>query len=300
MLADDALLTLIDELPRPKRQPNLIFAVSRLLGAPEGEYEPWRAWMLDHWPAVRAEAAQRSTQTNEPRRTTALVAALAGITGPIALLELGASAGLCLYPDRYSYQFTDSDTKAVTRLDPTDGPSALLLECDTAGSPPLPESLPNVVWRAGIDLAPLHVGDADHMHWLETLIWPEQHERRARLREAIAIAQADPPLLAAGDLASADAVAELRARAAQAPRDARLVIFHGGTLVYLSTVDRARITQAVLEMDALWVSIEPASVLPDLKNSLSYARDDTSRFVLAVDGRAVGRTGPHGQSLEWL
>ena len=36
-VADDpALITLIEELPLQKRQPNLVFACARLLGAPEG------------------------------------------------------------------------------------------------------------------------------------------------------------------------------------------------------------------------------------------------------------------------
>ena len=35
---------------------------------------------------------------------------------PLALIEVGASAGLALFPDRYSYEFDDGVT--VTRLGP--------------------------------------------------------------------------------------------------------------------------------------------------------------------------------------
>lgn len=37
---DSALIALIDELPLQKRQPNLLFACARLLGAPEGNIPP--------------------------------------------------------------------------------------------------------------------------------------------------------------------------------------------------------------------------------------------------------------------
>ena len=102
---DAAILRLLHELPLAKRQPNLIFAVSRLLGAPEGAYGPFRSWLLEHWPRVRDQALHRSTQTNEPGRCAAVLPLLARLPGPLALLEVGASAGLCLYPDRYSYRY---------------------------------------------------------------------------------------------------------------------------------------------------------------------------------------------------
>ena len=52
---------------------------------------------------------ERRTQTNEPRRCATLLPALAQLDGPLALLEVGASAGLCLYPDRYSYRYDGGD-----------------------------------------------------------------------------------------------------------------------------------------------------------------------------------------------
>ena len=68
-------------------------------------YREWAEWVSDHADEVVAECSARSLQTNEPLRCAALLPALSGIDGPIALLEIGASAGLCLYPDRYSYRY---------------------------------------------------------------------------------------------------------------------------------------------------------------------------------------------------
>jgi hypothetical protein len=72
---------------------------------------------------VRATMLTRWTQTNEPARCAALLTALA-VDGPVGLVEVGSSAGLCLYPDRYSYEF---DGRPV-------GPrSAVHLNCSTSG-----------------------------------------------------------------------------------------------------------------------------------------------------------------------
>lgn len=281
---DAAVLELLATLPRPKRQPNLIFATSRLLGAPEGDYEEWSAWLRENWTAVADEAGQRMTQTNEPRRCASLLPLFAGLDGPLALLEVGASAGLCLYPDRYSYSYDDR-----ARLDPEDGPSTVLLECATTGPVPFAQRMPEVVWRAGIDLNPLALDDSHAMTWLETLIWPEQHERRARIRAAVDIARAEPPRIVRGD-----ANAELAALAAEAPTDATLVVFHSGSLVYFSADDREEFVETVTKLDATWISNEGQGVAPAAPN------DGTGRFALTRDGVRVALAGAHGQSLDWL
>jgi hypothetical protein len=290
-VADDApVLGLIDSLPLQKRQPNLIFACARLLGAPEGAYPAFREWLVAHWDAMVPEALARSTQTNEARRCASLLPALARIPGPLALLEVGASAGLCLFPDRYSYSYDGGP-----RIDPPGGPSPVLLESATTGGMPLPTAVPQVAWRAGIDLRPLDVRNADDMLWLETLVWPEQHERRQRLRAAIAIAIEDPPMLVRGD-----ATSELAALAAHAPEDATLVIITSAVLVYLPFAARMRFVDTVRGLDARWISLEGLRGLPEVRAALPPDGGSDSRFVLAIDQLPLAFTGPHGQSLDWL
>lgn len=72
--------------------------------------------------------------------------------------------------------------------------------CRTTRAVPLPRSVPEVAWRAGVDLNPLDVGREDNVRWLECLVWPDQPERLTRLRGAIRIAQAEPAHLVRGDL----------------------------------------------------------------------------------------------------
>lgn len=286
---DSALIALIDELPLQKRQPNLIFACARLLGAPEGDYRSFRRWVAQNWAAVVPEALARSTQTNEARRCASLLPALALIPGPLALLEVGASAGLCLFPDRYSYSYDDEP-----RIDPATGPSEVLLECATTGGVPRPAMLPQVVWRAGLDRCPLNVRDAADMHWLETLVWPEQHERRARLRAAIRIAVSDPPRIVRAD------ASELASLAAEVPTGATLVVITSAVLVYLPFAERMRFVDSVRDLDARWVSLEGARGLPTVREALPDDGGSEARFVLALDEVPLAFTGPHGQSLDWI
>src|SRR5699024_10500281 len=98
--ADEQILAFLDSLPVGKRQPNLLFAAAAyLLG------EPATALTLRRLLSGRADELadvmrRRRTQTNEAARCAILLPALASVPGPLALLEVGASAGLTLLPDR--------------------------------------------------------------------------------------------------------------------------------------------------------------------------------------------------------
>lgn len=299
--ADDDVIALLLELPRPKRQANLLFAAARHLGAGEGTYADLRAWLLRHWNDVRELMLARSTQTNEAGRCATLLPALARIPGPLALMEVGASAGLCLYPDRYSYRFTvtgavGAEFAQSTTLDPADGPSAVVLDCELTNVS-VPERLPEVAWRAGIDLNPLDITDVDQREWLTSLIWPEHEARRERLLAAASIAAADPPHLVRGDLL--DTVESLLA---EVPAGTRPVVFHSAVLAYVDAEVRACFASLMRSRDdVVWISNEGAGVLPDTPAQLeTLGVEADGRFVLSVDGRAVALTGPHGQSYTGL
>ncbi len=290
--SDAALLSNISGLPRIKQQPNLVFAAARWTGCPVGGFDGFRDWMLSHWPEIEATILARSTQTNEAARCSALITALAGIDGPVALLEVGASAGLCLYPDRYSYRF--STREGSVALDPVEGTSSVIIPCAVSGGVPVPDRLPEVVWRAGIDQSPIDVRDTDELRWLETLIWPEHVDRVSRLHAAASIAAADPPQLLRGDL-----VELLASTAASAPSDARLVVFHSAVLNYLPADRREAFRQLVTGLDATWVSNEGLGVLPAIDAQLPLGLD-VRGFVLARDGNPLAIAEPHGRSIEGL
>jgi hypothetical protein len=299
--ADDEVIALLLELPRPKRQANLLFAAARHLGAGEGTYADLRAWLLRHWDDVRELMLARSTQTNEAGRCATLLPALARVPGPLALMEVGASAGLCLYPDRYSYRFTvtgavGAEFAQSTTLDPADGLSAVVLDCELTNVS-VPERLPEVAWRAGIDLNPLDITDGDQREWLTSLIWPEHEARRERLLAAASVAAADPPHLVRGDLL--DTVESLLA---EVPAGTQPVVFHSAVLAYVDAEVRTQFATLMQSRDDIvWISNEGAGVLPESRAQLeTLGVEADGRFVLSVDGRAVALTGPHGQSFTGL
>lgn len=285
--SDGAVQAVLARIPATRRQPPLVFAVTRMLGAPEGAFPLWARWLERHADEVVAEASRRSLQTNEPQRCAALLPALSTVPGPIALLEVGASAGLCLYPDRYSYRYSDG-----RRLDPPGGTSAVVLDCRVTGSPPL--ALPNVVWRAGIDLAPLDARDPDDRRFLTSLVWPGETGRAERVEAALDIAAADPPLLVAGDGSDPDV---LRDTAALAPDGVRLVVTTPGVLPHIPRKGRERLIRTLSGFDAVWISIDP----PGLHDAWHPSVDGATwgGFVLGRDGTPLAAVDPLGAFVEW-
>ena len=102
---DPELLELLESLPPAKQQPNLLFAVVLYLGGRQPDFGAFRRFVLEHADQVVAAMLARRTQTNEVGRCALLLPLLARLAGPLALVEVGASAGLCLLPDRYAYDY---------------------------------------------------------------------------------------------------------------------------------------------------------------------------------------------------
>ncbi|AAV94221.1 hypothetical protein SPO0916 [Ruegeria pomeroyi DSS-3] len=280
-------LAFLQTLPPDRRQPNLFFAALRLVGGLPEAGVAFDDVLTREGDAIAAVMRARRTQTNEPGRCACLLPLLAQLDGPLALIEVGASAGLCLLPDLYGYDW------GRARLDPPGGTGAPMFPCRVNVRAPLPEHHPEIVWRAGLDLSPPDLGDAADVAWLEALVWPEQTDRLAGLRQATSIARQAPPPVMAGDLTR-----DLEALIAQAPADARLVVMHSAVLTYVSDPGaRADFARLMRSRDLHWISNEAPGVFPDHAEGLTPRED---MFLMALDGRPVAWTGPHGQSLDWL
>jgi hypothetical protein len=285
--ASPELLDFLPTLPVSRRQPNLFLAAVRHLhGVPE-----CGACLADVVRAdadgIRAAMLTRTTQTNEPARCAVLLPVLAQLPQPLALIEVGASAGLCLLPDRYGYDY------GTARIEPPTA-SAPVLRCRISGSAPLPKTLPQIVWRRGLDLHPIDLRYEAETAWLKMLIWPGQDDRARNLRAAIAVARDDPPTVIKGNL-----LTDLAPLMAEAPPDATLVVFHTAVLPYVARDDRNRFVQMIRQSRAIWISNEAPGLFPRLAAAPPPA-PEPGLFLLARDDVALAWSGPHGQSMHWF
>ena len=355
-VADDRqICSLIAGLPPEKRQPNLLFACARLVGAQPGPYANLRRILVDQWDAVAAQIAVRSTQTNEPARDAILLPLWAQLPEPLFLIELGAAAGLGLHPQAWRYRYesagrtpdrrpgvpgqqpshapetaagttpemvaattrepagTTPETAAGTTREPagaTSGPATTTPEVVSGttsapagatsgatvvveggrhmGSSPelmpypagefvvqvrpasvghfsMPDHMPRIAGRVGVDRTSLDPRDADAQAWLRTLIWPEQTERLTTLKTALQVASADPVPVLSGDLTDPTLLERLLALA---PAGSTPVIWHSAVLAYLAESDRAvleeRLRALVRAGRAHWISYEGQQVVPGI------------------------------------
>ena len=292
---DDEVATFIANME--DTQPNLFLASIQLLTGPArmpATGSELRAFVATRGDEVRAVMRARRTQTNEVGRCAVLLPALP--PGPLALVEVGASAGLCLLFERYAYEFGSTRLGAAS--------SAVRLRCAATGPVPLLPCVPRIVWRRGLDLRPIDVHDGDAVRWLLACVWPEHHERRRRLEGAVAAARADPPVVRDGDL-----VDDLPALLAEAPDDAQLVVFHSAVLSYVSRERRQAFADALADAskrrDIIWLANEAAGVVPELP---AVAPSGALRFLVArtrfVNGQRrsepLALAHPHGAELAWL
>jgi hypothetical protein len=289
-VADDpAALSFLDSLTHRERQPNLLFAVFRWYDVDVADPAGCLRWLGEHTELVRRELAGRRTQTNEAARCATLLPALALLPQPIALIEVGASAGLCLLYDRWRYHYLGVGVDAW--VGPVDGP--VTLTCQVVGSVPLPAVVPTIAWRAGLELNPLDPADPETVRWLQCLVWPEHTDRAARLTAALSVAAAAAPPVSTGD-----AVEDLPALIEAAPAGCTIVVQHSAALAYLEPARREAFRQIVAEHGAHRLGAEGGNQLDFLRYPDGVSRE--GHFVISLDDEALGFADPHGRSLAWF
>ena len=257
--------------------------------------EAFQDFVLAYREEIIALLQTRLVQTNEVRRSVALLPAFAEVTwlsgAPLALIEVGPAAGLNLLFDRYRYDYS-----GLAAGDPA---SELALVTEVRGELPPVAVLPDVAYRCGIDLNALDVRSDEDVRWLRALLWPEHADRRAVLDAAIEIARRDPPTLASGDLFT-----ELPRAIAAAPTEASVVVFATFVLNQFTTEMRERLRAMLFKASqarVVWlVVVGYQDYFTD-----DIGEDGSAQVWLArIDGsvataRRLGRTSPHGWWIEW-
>jgi hypothetical protein len=225
-------------------------------------------------------------QTNEVARAAVLIAGLSVVaqeTGlPLSVHEIGASGGLNLNLDRFGYQLggvTLGDVSSAVQLAPKWEGAA-------------PDVMPEIIARSGCDLNPIDVTDEDQALRLQSYVWPDQADRLARVKAAIAIARANPPKLDAAD--AADWVGQLNRL--PSPKDQCRVLMHSIAWQYMPDDVQRRIT----------MSMEASGARGDRLSWVAFELNDEGQAELTVriwpggKRRVLARANPHVQWVEWL
>jgi hypothetical protein len=255
-------------------------------------YPSFRSFCLEYADEIRHLVTTRRVQTNEVERCSGLLPAfsllgrkLAG--QPLALVEIGASAGLHLLWDRYDYDYGPAGRAG----DPT---SSVKIVTTPQGAlyPPLPARLPSIAYRIGLDLHPIDVRDEEATRWLKALIWPEHRDRIQQLEAVLHMARFEPPTVVEGN--AAEVLPELLA---QVPQDAALCLYHSYTLNQMPRAVREQILQHIADFshqrDLYRLSQEGWSLQgkPELE-LYAYHKGEAQKTLLAY-------CESHGRWIEW-
>jgi hypothetical protein len=227
---------------------------------------------MEHRDELVERIATHGTQTNEVNRAVYVAVGLTAATvdrpdRPVALVELGASAGLLLGVDRYAVELSAPGNRVLL------GDPASPVRCagvDRAGvGVHLAQrdlGLPTVRGRVGLDVAPVDLDDDEAVRWLEACLWPEVPGRIERFRSARDLVRRDPPHILRGDMIEGLPHAAERARALSGP-DAHVVVLSSWALTYLDPTRRHELVSRLRSLahdvpDLTLLSAEPPGCVP--------------------------------------
>ncbi|ANP46697.1 DUF2332 domain-containing protein [Candidatus Viadribacter manganicus] len=244
--------------------------------------------LLEREPNAAAAFIRSAPQTNETRRSIALLAAFLRFAdswkGEVDMLEIGASAGLNMNWDLYTYQTKSWAWGAQ-------GP--VQIDTDWNGPPP-PIADIAVRHRAACDLNPLDISDEHERLQLRSYVWPDQPERLARFDGAVALARETGV-----HVERADAAHWLAQKLSARADDAATIVYHSVFLQYPPREAREAIVDAILSAGArateraplAWVRLEPEALTDDARDSPRMVIDVTTWP--GAKRRIVGYTDGH-------
>lgn len=252
----------------------------------EGEVRGPLAAALRAHDAALCDWIDSAPQTNEVGRSAVLLAGAAEVVAwsggmPLQVSELGASAGLNLWFDRYALCWPGGRIGAVG--------STVCLRPDWQGVAP-PQVPVRVVDRRGVDLNPLDPG-ADGTR-LMAFVWPDQAVRLARLRAALSLAE--------GGVVDRGDAADWLAGRLGAPVPGRVhLVCNTVAHQYFPAATQGRIEGM---MQAAGAAASPGAPLAWLGMEADGNADGAGVTLRLWPGDrqvALGRAGFHGQWVRW-
>ncbi|MEU4711176.1 DUF2332 domain-containing protein [Nocardia salmonicida] len=279
----------------------------------KGAWHAFRDFVSERIEPTRRLLADRYVQANEVQRMGAIYPVLAAVcrsvSEPIALVELGCSAGLLLSPDRYRirYRFSDGRAEVVQ-------PSAPIgIDCVVDGNGfDVPRTRVDLAERIGLDRRPAGSLPED-LEWLESCIWSDHPDRLTLLRSAL---KSRVPEV---EFVTGDVVADLHRVMQRVPNGRPIVVMTSWLLLYLSECARrslcVQLTEIAAKRRLWWIDTGPYEELLPMLGAIegqTSQADLTYRatgygVVTAIEWEAgepsptpIAVTEPHGGSMRWL
>jgi hypothetical protein len=254
--------------------------LARYLPSCGGTADPDGAWDAIQRLELSGEIPS-GVQTNEVGRSCALVPGFLETvrqTGlPLALLEIGTSAGLNLRWDHYRYGDRGAPDAEVAFPEPWTGAPA---KADV-----------RIVERRGCDLNPIDVTTTEGRLDLLSFVWPDQLERFELLDRAIATARRVP-----AELERADAADWAERQLSIRREGVATVLFHSVMWLYLSDAARDRITSAVYAAGERSTRSAPVVWL-----SMEAGQTDQAEIALTIwpggERRVIAHSTYHGKNV---
>lgn len=300
---DDDLVALLAEVPEGKRQPELLFAVARRLGADPSDPGALRALDREARPALVAALASATVQANDPRRlgpVVPLFAALAArVDRPLGLVDAGAAAGLCSIPDRVTLDHVPAAGGDRVRVRTAAADPSIHLTVQVSGAVPAPARTPiRIGARVALDPNPIDLAEAGAFDRLVEAVPPEATDRTALMREAARATLAVPPVRIRGTLPR-----DLDRALDALPDHVEPVVLTTGTLVYVPGADRQRVVDRLYARGVHWIALERTGILSGVAATLPEDVDpaDPDAFATAsLDGVALAVSDAFGTRVRWL
>ncbi|MGB7049929.1 MAG: DUF2332 domain-containing protein [Acidimicrobiales bacterium] len=259
----------------------------------------------DHGDEIAALLAVRRVQTNDCGRTGMLGPGLTWIAaqrpGDLALLDVGASAGLNLVGDRYRLDY--GQYGATGSAD-----SPVHVDCRViGGSPPIASRLPPFLWRVGLDREPVDLADGDDARWLLACVWPDSG-RLDRTAASIRLAQESPPPVRRGQALTG--LARLLDEVDERAPTATAVVMNSWSFSYFGREERVAyitlLSEASRRRPIAWLVADDAVTVGEIpaldhgavagEHSLGAVFFDDGRLTA---GQPLASVQQHGAWIDW-
>ncbi|MEI2354927.1 DUF2332 domain-containing protein [Mesobacillus zeae] len=255
---------------------------------PDGQaFHHFKQFCMKNEGDVRTILQTKLVQTNEVRRCSYLFPIFCYIQSlidqPLALIEIGTSAGFQLLFDQYKYSYDCGETYG--------NPSSNVMitsEIKGEGRPILGMSTPQVASRIGVDLRVNDFSSDEDELWLESLIWPEHQERRKLFKQAAKIVQEHELKLIEGN-----GVELLLEISREVPKDEALCVFHTHVANQMSLKSKIGLLETVSE-------IGKERDIFHIYNNIQDRNLHLDSYISGKEvARTIGKTDGHGRWFTW-